>query len=408
MQCRFCKAEITDIFVDLINSPAANSFLSKEQLDEPEFYYPLKVYVCARCFLVQLKEYKKFDSIFDNEYVYFSSYSKGFVEQARKYTEDMVSRFGYGENSQVVEIASNDGYLLQFFKQKNVPVLGIEPTANTAAIAKSKGIESITEFFGVELAKSLAAQNKKADLLLANNVIAHVPDLNDFVGGMKIILKEGGVITVEFPHIMKMIDTHLFDMIYHEHFSYLSLYTIKNVFETHGLDLFDVEEVASHGGSYRIYGKHKEDKTKRVSPNLTRWLELELSKGINQISYYENFQEKAEQIKYNFTKFLLDNKLNNKTIAAYGAAAKGNTLLNYCGIKNDTIEFIVDANPNKQGKWLPGSHIPVVNEDFLKNAKPDFLVIFAWNLKDEIIKQLSYIRDWNAKFVIPVPFLEVL
>jgi SAM-dependent methyltransferase len=408
MQCRFCKSEVTSIFIDLINSPAANSFLSKEQLDQPEYYYPLKVNICNNCFLVQIREYKTFDSIFDNEYVYFSSYSKAFVEQARKYTEEMVTRFGYAENSQVIEIASNDGYLLQFFKEKNVPVLGIEPTANTAAVAKSKGIESITEFFGADLAKILVVQNRKADLLLANNVIAHVPDLNDFVSGMKILLKEDGVITVEFPHVMKMIDNHLFDMIYHEHFSYLSLYTIKKVFEAHGLDLFDVEEVASHGGSYRIYGKHKEDKTKSVSPNLTRWLELELKKGINKISYYENFQEKAKQIKFNFTKFLLDNKLNNKSIAAYGAAAKGNTLLNYCGIKNDIIDFIVDANPNKQNKWLPGSHIPVVNEEYLKNAKPDFLVIFAWNLKDEIIKQLSYVREWNGKFVIPIPVLEEL
>jgi SAM-dependent methyltransferase len=408
MLCRFCKEELKDVFIDLVNSPPSNSFLTRQQLNEPEVFFPLKVYTCNNCFLVQVDEYKKSDAIFDDEYVYFSSFSTSWLAHAKKYTEKMIDRFGLSEKSQVIEIASNDGYLLQYFKQKNIPVLGIEPTANTAKVAEEKGIESITEFFGTRLAKKLVDQGRKADLLLGNNVLAHVPDIVDFIAGMKLILKEGGIITMEFPHLMQLVDNNQFDTIYHEHFSYLSFFTVKQIFSSQGLDLFDVEEIPTHGGSLRIYGKHSEDNTRPISRNVDLLLEKEIAKGMNSLSYYQNFQQKALQVKLGFNGFLTEQKLLNKKVAGYGAAAKGNTLLNYCGIKNDQIDYVVDANPHKQNKWLPASHIPVVNEAYLKESKPDYVIIFPWNLKDEIVKQLSYIKDWDGKFVVPIPELEVI
>ena len=408
MKCRFCKSELTNVFIDLVGSPAANSFLTHEQLDEPETFYPLKVYTCDRCFLVQIAEYKKSDSIFDDHYVYFSSYSSSWLQHAKRYTEKMISRFQYNERSQVIEIASNDGYLLQYFKEKNVPVLGIEPTANTAKVATIKGIETIVEFFGTRLAQELALQNRKADLLVGNNVLAHVPDIVDFVAGMKLVLKEHGVITMEFPHLMQLVDNNQFDTIYHEHYSYLSFYSVNKIFQSQGLELFDVEELPTHGGSLRIYAKHQEDKSKIVSENVRLLLEKEMRKGMTTLDYYNNFQLRAFQAKLEFTNFLLHQKAEGKKIAGYGAAAKGNTLLNYCGIKSDTIDYVVDANPHKQNMWLPGSHIPVVNEAHLIANKPDFIVIFPWNLKEEIMKNLNYIKDWNGKFVIPVPSLEII
>jgi hypothetical protein len=408
MQCRFCKSELTNVFIDLVNSPASNSFLTKEQLNEPEVFFPLKVYTCSKCFLVQIDEYKKSDAIFDDEYVYFSSFSTSWLAHAKKYTEKMIERFRFSKDSQIIEIASNDGYLLQYFKEKNIPVLGIEPTANTAKVAQGKGIESITEFFGTSLAKKLVSEGRKADLLLGNNVLAHVPDIVDFVGGMKLILKDTGVITMEFPHLMQLVDNNQFDTIYHEHFSYLSFYTVKQIFNSQGLELFDVEEIPTHGGSLRIYARHINDTSKSVSENVDLLLKKEMTNGINTLSYYEDFQKKSLGVKLGFTGFLTQQKLLNKTVAGYGAAAKGNTLLNYCGIKNDQIEFVVDANPHKQNKWLPASHIPVVNEAYLKERKPDYVVIFPWNLKDEIVKQLNYIKDWEGKFVIPIPELEVI
>ena len=408
MLCRFCKEELKDVFIDLVNSPPSNSFLTRQQLNEPEVFFPLKVYTCNNCFLVQVDEYKKSDAIFDDEYVYFSSFSTSWLAHAKKYTEKMIDRFGLSEKSQVIEIASNDGYLLQYFKQKNIPVLGIEPTANTAKVAEEKGIESITEFFGTRLAKKLVDQGRKADLLLGNNVLAHVPEIVDFIAGMKLILKEGGIITMEFPHLMQLVDNNQFDTIYHEHFSYLSFFTVKQIFSSQGLDLFDVEEIPTHGGSLRIYGKHSEDNTRPISRNVDLLLEKEIAKGMNSLSYYQNFQQKALQVKLGFNGFLTEQKLLNKKVAGYGAAAKGNTLLNYCGIKNDQIDYVVDANPHKQNKWLPASHIPVVNEAYLKESKPDYVIIFPWNLKDEIVKQLSYIKDWDGKFVVPIPELEVI
>lgn len=406
MQCRFCKTSLMNVFIDLYNSPASNSFLTEEQLSEPEVFYPLKVYTCHECFLVQVDEYKKSDSIFNDQYVYFSSYSKSWLEHARQYTEKMISRFGFNSQSQVTEIASNDGYLLQYFKEKGVPVLGIEPTANTAAVALEKGIETIVDFFGVRLAKEL--QNRKADLLVGNNVLAHVPDIVDFVGGMKLALKESGVITMEFPHLMQLVDNNQFDTIYHEHFSYLSLYTVKQIFESQGLEIFDVEEIPTHGGSLRIYAKHKGDDSKLAGPNVEALLDKEISKGINNLSYYNNFEEKAMKIKIDFLRFLLQQKEDGRKVAGYGAAAKGNTLLNYCGVKSDLVEYVVDANPHKQNKWLPASHILVMSEEVLKRDKPDFVVIFPWNIREEIVRQLDYIKEWGGRFVIPIPQLEVI
>lgn len=408
MQCRFCKTELSDVFIDLINSPASNSFLAKEQLNEPETFYPLKVYTCPNCFLVQVDEYKKSDAIFNSDYVYFSSYSTSWLKHAKQYTDMMVERFGYGQSSTVLEVASNDGYLLQYFKEKGVPVLGIEPTANTAQVAIDKGINTRIDFFGTRLAKKLVEENIKADLLLGNNVLAHVPDIVDFVAGMKIILKDEGVITMEFPHLMQLVDNNQFDTIYHEHFSYLSFHTVQQIFSSQGLELFDVDEISTHGGSLRIYAKHKEDTSKQISPNVAALLEKENQKGLTSLEYYNNFQQKALKVKLAITEFLIQQKKNSKKVAAYGAAAKGNTLLNYCGVKSDLIDFVTDANPHKQNKYLPASHIPVKDENYLKAEKPDFIIILPWNLREEIMNQLSYIKDWGGKFVIPIPELEII
>ena len=409
MHCRFCKTELEHVFIDLVNAPASNSFLTKAQLNEPENFFPLKVYTCHNCFLVQIDEYKKSDAIFNSEYAYFSSYSSTWLQHAKSYTDMMIDRFGFTSGSQVIEIASNDGYLLQYFKEKSIPVLGIEPTANTAEVAMRKGIKTVVEFFGVDLADRLANHwDTKADLLLGNNVLAHVPDIVDFVKGMKIILAEKGVITMEFPHVMQLIDNSQFDTIYHEHFSYLSFHTVKRIFESQGLELFDVEEIPTHGGSLRIYAKHKEDEQRPISVNVSQLLKKENDKGMTTLAYYNNFQAKALRIKLDLVSFLVEQKKSDKTVAAYGAAAKGNTLLNYCGIKNDLIDYVADANPHKQNKWLPGSHIPVVNEPLLKSNQPAYVIILPWNLKEEITEQLSYIRTWGGKFVIPIPQLEVI
>jgi hypothetical protein len=408
MQCRFCKTELKNVFIDLINAPASNSFLEPEELNEPEAYYPLKVYTCNKCFLVQVDEYKKSDSIFNSKYVYFSSYSKTWLEHAKAYVAKVTDRFQLNESSKVIEVASNDGYLLQYFKERNVPVLGIEPTANTAAVAIEKGIETEVDFFGVDLAKKLVSKGITADLLLGNNVLAHVPDIIDFVGGMKIVLKPAGVITMEFPHLMQLVDNNQFDTIYHEHFSYLSFSTVQQIFESQGLELFDVEELPTHGGSLRIYAKHKEDKSKEISSSVKAMLDKEKEKGLLTMEYYSGFQQKALTVKVDLLAFLIEQKRNNKKVAAYGAAAKGNTLLNYCGVKNDLVDFVVDANPHKQDKFLPASHIPVVSESVLKTQKPDFIIILPWNLKQEIMNQLSYAREWDARFVIPIPQLEVI
>lgn len=407
MNCRFCKHPETHPFVDLVNSPASNSFLTKEELNQAEVFYPLNVLVCPKCFLVQVDEYKKATEIFDKEYVYFSSYSTSWLAHSKAYCQLMQQRFGFNSDSLVIEIASNDGYLLQYFKELNIPVLGVEPTHSTAKVAREKGIESIESFFGIALAKELASSGRKADLLLGNNVLAHVPDLNDFVGGMKVVLKEQGVITMEFPHLYQMVLNNQFDTIYHEHFSYLSFHTVKAIFEAQGLELFDVDEIGTHGGSLRIYAKHQEDSSKSIGPNVTALLQKEASAGMTGMEYYKGFDKKVEKIKLDLLEFLIKARKEGKKVAGYGAAAKGNTLMNFCGIKEDLIRFVCDASPYKQGKFLPASHIPVVAEQRIRDEKPDYVIILPWNLKPEITTQLSYIREWGAQFVVAIPELIV-
>jgi SAM-dependent methyltransferase len=407
MYCRFCKTPLHHEFIDLLNAPASNSFLTREQLNEPEVFYPLKVFVCESCFLVQVDEYKSSDAIFDSNYVYFSSYSTSWLAHAKSYTEMISKRFGLNEKSLAVEIASNDGYLLQYFLQQGIPVLGIEPTKNTAAVAREKGVETITEFFGTDLARKLVDKDIKADLLLGNNVLAHVPDIVDFVAGMKVLLKAEGVITMEFPHLLQLVENNQFDTIYHEHFSYLSFYTVNKIFAAQGLTLFDVEELPTHGGSLRIFAKHAENSNLPVSTNVKQLFDKEKSKGVDNLNYYKDFQQRALSVKLDLLEFLIRAKKDGKKVAAYGAAAKGNTLLNYCGIKADLITFVSDANPSKQNKYLPASHIPVTNEGHIRESRPDYIIILPWNIKEEITKQLDYIREWDGKFIVFIPGLEI-
>lgn len=407
MNCRFCNTPLSFEFLDLVNSPPSNSFLSSIQLNEPEIFYPLKVLVCENCFLVQIDEYQKSSAIFNNDYVYFSSFSTSWLNHAKKYCEEVVKRLSLNQDSKVIEIASNDGYLLQFFLEKNIPVLGIEPTKNTASIAIEKGIETVTEFFGTVLAEELTKKGILADLLIGNNVLAHVPNINDFVAGMKRILTPNGTITMEFPHLIQMVNQNQFDTIYHEHFSYLSLFTVQKIFFQQGLEIYDVDEISTHGGSLRIYAKHLNDTSKQVSTSVSELISKEKLLGVDTLTYYKDFNTNVDQIKIDFLSFLIAQKKNGKKVVGYGAAAKGNTLLNYCGVKKDLISFVVDANPNKQGKYLPGSHIHVVSEDLLKQFQPDFVVIFPWNLSAEIMNQLSYIRAWGGRFLIPIPNVHI-
>ncbi len=403
--CRHCGTELKHVFCDLINSPPSNSLLTRDQLNEPEPFYPLKIFVCHNCQLVQIDEMKKATDIFDEAYTYFSSYSTTWLAHSKRYADLMIERFHFDENSLVIEIASNDGYLLQYFKEKGIPVLGIEPAENTAEVAKAKGIETITTFFGYQFAKEeLAARNQKADLIVGNNVLAHVPDVNDFVRGMKTALKEKGIITMEFPHLVKLVDQVQFDTIYHEHFSYFSFTTVKRIFNHFDLELFDVEEIPTHGGSLRIFAKHMNNTSLETTERVHELLAREEGMGITSEQYYEDFQDQVDQIKYELWKFLLQVKAENKKIIGYGAAAKGNTFLNYAGVKgNDIISFVVDASPHKQNKFLPGSHIPIVGKEEISKFKPDYVIILPWNLKDEISDQLAYIKDWNGQFVTFIP-----
>lgn len=402
MKCRFCKNNLNDVFVDLINSPASNSYLTKEQLNEPEAFYPLKIFVCSSCKLVQIDEYKKSDDIFDEDYAYFSSYSSSWLDHAKTYVDSMTKRLSLDKNSKVTEIASNDGYLLQYFKEKNIPCLGVEPTSNTAKAAKEKGIDVVQDFFGSSVAKKI----EKSDLILGKNVLAHVPDINDFVNGLKIALKTDGTITMEFPHLLNLIKENQFDTIYHEHFSYLSFYSVKQIFENQGLKLYDVEKFNTHGGSIRIYATHIESDIK-ISENVDNLLKEEKAFGLFDMDIYQGFQEKADKVKNDLLDFLLIAKKKNKKVIAYGAAAKGVTLLNYAGVKNDLVEFVVDKSPHKQNKYLPASHIPIISECNVKDFKPDYVLILPWNLKNEIMEQLSYIKEWGGKFVVAVPDLKV-
>ncbi|MBP6004848.1 MAG: methyltransferase domain-containing protein [Pyrinomonadaceae bacterium] len=406
MNCRFCQNALTHEFVDLGSSPPSNSYLSKDRLNEPEVFYPLRVFVCEECFLVQIEEYKKADEIFDQDYLYFSSFSQSWLEHSRRYVEMMCERFGFGHTSQVIEIASNDGYLLQYFRDKAVPVLGIEPTLSTARVAREKQIETLTEFFGTALAERLSGDGRQADLLLGNNVLAHVPDINDFVAGLAVALKPSGVITMEFPHLMQLVANNQFDTIYHEHFSYLSLYTVKRIFTAHGLDIFDVDELSTHGGSLRIYARHSGDLTHETTPRVDALLAKEKAAGLQSIDYYLNFQPSVERIKYELLSFLIEQKRAGKRVVAYGAAAKGNTLLNYCGVRRDLVEFVVDASPHKQGRFMPASHIPIVDETNIRANKPDYILILPWNIKQEILAQLSYISEWGGQCVVSIPALQ--
>ncbi len=401
-KCRFCNNELKFIFADLGMSPLANSYLSAENLHKMEPHYPLCAYVCEKCYLVQLAEYQSPENIF-SDYLYFSSYSESWLKHARAYTDLILNRFGYDADSLVIEIASNDGYLLQYFKQKGVPVLGIEPAQNVAKVAIQSGIPTLTEFFGTKIAMALVAENRKADLLIGNNVLAHVPDLNDFVEGIKIILKNDGMATMEFPHLMSLIEDNQFDTIYHEHFSYFSFITVEKVFAEHGLTLFDVEELSTHGNSLRIYIKHKNDDSKPVENRVLEMKRREESKGFTRINYYLSFGEKVKETKRNILSFLIKAKQEGKSIVGYGAPAKGNTLLNYCGIRTDFIEYTVDRSPHKQGKYLPGTHIPIYHPDKINKTKPDYLVILPWNLKDEIIEQMAHIQDWGTQFAVLIP-----
>jgi len=408
MRCRFCHHPLEHEFVDLHFSPLANAFLTANQLSEPETYYPLKLFVCENCWLVQIDEYVKSADIFNSDYAYFSSYSKTWLNHAKNYVQTVCNRFGFNEDSQIIEIASNDGYLLQYFLDKNIPVLGIEPAANVARVAEGKGIRTIKSFFGEKLSRELAAENVKGDLIVGNNVFAHVPNVNDFVTGLKIILSAAGILTLEFPYLVQLIDQNQFDTIYHEHFSYFSLHAARSILADHGLELFDVEQLPTHGGSLRIYAKHKEDISKIVLPKVAKLIKYEKEIGVTSTRYYEDFKSGISKIRIAVLKFLFEMKEKNKRVVAYGAAAKGNTLLNYCGIRCDLIDFVVDKSPHKQGKFLPGSHIPVVKEDIIKSVKPDYVFILPWNIKKEIISQLGYIREWNGEFFVAIPSLRII
>ena len=405
--CRFCHTPLVDSFVDLGMSPLSNSYLSQAALQAKESFYPLHAYVCSHCFLVQLEEFESPDSIF-SEYAYFSSYSDTWLAHARQYAAMACNRFALNPQSSVVELASNDGYLLQYFIEKGIPVLGVEPAANIAAEAQRKGIPTIIDFFGTRLAQALTADGIYADLLIGNNVLAHVPDINDFVAGMKLLLRQTGIITMEFPHILNLITDNQFDTIYHEHFSYLSFGTVQQIFHSHGLRIFDVEELPTHGGSLRIFACHQDQQQPAESDRVVSLQAKEQRADLQSLALYRSFAMKAKTVKFDLLETLIGLKKQGKTIVGYGAPAKGNTLLNYCGIRTDILDYTVDRSPHKQGNYLPGTHIPIYAPDKIQETKPDYVLILPWNLKDEIMEHLRYIRNWGGKFVIAIPSIEVL
>ena len=400
--CRFCGTELRHTLVDLGMSPLCESYVSADRLNHMEPFYPLHVYVCEQCFLAQLEEYVSAEEIF-SEYAYFSSYSDSWLEHAKQYTDTIVSRFDLNNQHSVMELASNDGYLLQYFVHKGFRVIGVEPAANVAAVAEKNGVPTVIAFFGRETAKELIAQHGRVDLLIGNNVLAQVPDINDFVGGMKTALGPTGVITMEFPHLMRLMDENQFDTIYHEHFSYFSFITAEKIFAHHGITLFDVEELPTHGGSLRIYGRHAEDDTKPVTNRVPEMRRRENDAGFAKIETYRNFGEQVKETKRKLLEFLIEAKRNGKMIVGYGAPGKGNTLLNYCGIRTDFLDYTVDRNPYKQGKFLPGTHIPILHPDKITETKPDYVMILPWNFKDEIMTQMSGIRQWGGQFIVPIP-----
>jgi 2-polyprenyl-3-methyl-5-hydroxy-6-metoxy-1,4-benzoquinol methylase len=409
-KCRFCAAPLSHVQCDLGMSPLANSYVKFEHAHNTEKLYPLKVWVCDQCLLSQLEAFESPDAIF-SEYPYFSSFSTTWVEHARHYCEMMVQRFGFNARSQIVEIASNDGYLLQHFKAKGIPVLGVEPAANVAKVAwEQKQIPSVMKFFGVQTAKELVADGKTADLLLGNNVLGHVPDINDFLAGLKIALKTDGIITFEFPHLLRLIKENQFDTIYHEHFSYLSLLATEKIFAQHGLTLFDVEEVPTHGGSLRIFARHTENTTPpgTVTDRVATMRAQETDFGLRTMATYSAFGEKVKATKRKLLRFLIDAKENGKSVVCYGAAAKGVTLVNYCGVRDDLVDYVVDRSPYKQNHFMPGVRIPIYGPEKIFETKPDYVLILSWNLKEEISEQMAGVTDWDGKFVVPIPEVKVL
>ena len=406
-QCRFCGHPLTRTFADLGMSPLSNAYLREDQLTRMEPFYPLHARVCDVCLLVQVDEYQSPEDIF-TDYAYFSSYSQTWLDHAKRYTDHIVDRFDLDPSRRVIEIASNDGYLLQYFVTKGIPVLGIEPAANVAEMAVQRGIPTVVDFFGTELAQRLTKRNQSGDLILGNNVLAHVPDINDFVAGLKMLLNARGVITMEFPHLLKLIQDNQFDTIYHEHFSYFSLTTVERVFAAHALTIFDVEQLPTHGGSLRIFACHTEDSTRSIADRVIELRALEREAGLTDPTTYERFAERIKETKRRILQFLIQLKMAKKTIVGYGAPAKGNTLLNYCGIRNDFIDYTTDANPHKQGRFLPGTHIPILHPDAIFDTRPDYILILPWNIKEEIILQLHQVRDWGGQFIVPIPDIEVV
>lgn len=407
MKCRHCNAELTIPVIDLGSAPPSNAYLTEKTLRAPEKWFPLRILVCTECWLVQTEDYAGAEELFSADYAYFSSYSKIWLDHAKDYAQKMVARFKLGPSSQVVEIAANDGYLLQYFKELNIPNLGVEPTAGTAAAARAKGIRIVEDFFGTRLAKKLVAQGIQADLMAANNVLAHVPDINDFIQAFALLLKPTGVATFEFPHLLKLIAEKQFDTMYHEHFSYLSLTQLVRIFKINGLEVFDVEELETHGGSLRVYAKKIGSAANPVNPSVGELLNKESVAGMKTAEYYSGFQAKADFVKNTLIAFLVEAARAGKKVVAYGAAAKGNTLLNYAGIRPDLLPYVVDRNPAKQNKYMPGSRIPIVDEAVIRAQKPDYLLILPWNIRAEVMEQLAYVREWNCRFVTAVPELEI-
>jgi hypothetical protein len=401
--CRFCAHPLTHTFVDLGSSPLCQRHIEPHQWNDMEPFYPLHAYVCDKCFLVQLDEYVTPATIFSDEYAYFSSFSTSWLAHAKRYTDDMTRRFGLTRSSRVVEIASNDGYLLQYFVEKGIPVLGVEPTANTAAAATAKGIPTLVKFFGTQTARQIRATHGPADLLLGNNVLAHVPKLNDFVAGMRLLLADRGVITMEFPHLVRLITHNQFDTIYHEHYSYLSFTTVDRLFAHNGLAVFDVDQLPTHGGSLRIYARHAGEECHAITPRVADLKQREEAFGITQLATYAAFQERVKETKRKLLTFLIEAKSAGKSVVGYGAPGKGNTLLNYCGIRTDFLDYTVDRSPHKQGRYLPGTRIPIHAPERIAETKPDYVLILPWNLKDEIMTQMSHVRSWGGRFVTPIP-----
>lgn len=406
-KCRHCGSLLSDTFADLGVTPLSNSYVDANSYNEAELFFPLHAYVCGRCFLVQLEEFQSPENIFQ-EYAYFSSYSDSWLQHARSFAEETIRRFSLTDSHRVVEVASNDGYLLQFFQQRNIPVLGIEPAKNVAAVAKSKGIQTVESFFGTSLAKKLVASGLSADVLIGNNVLAHVPDINDFVKGLNLLLTREGVLALEFPHVLQLIQNNQFDTIYHEHFSYLSLLTVEKILQSAGLEVFDVDELPTHGGSLRIYAKHRQNDRPKMLRKIEALRHKEAVGGLGAVETYTAFASRACKVKRDLLAFLIDLKRQGKTVVAYGAAAKGNTLLNYCGIRTDFVEYVVDRNQYKQGKFLPGTRIPILHPDRIAETRPDYILVLPWNLKNEIVEQLAYVRSWGGKFVVPIPQVEVI